>query len=79
MSNDTLKIIHDLQNVNKELDHRKVSWIDKHFVIDLKQKSEILLESITRLEDNEKDEALKSAKEFLTEVKPVILKINTGV
>ena len=75
------KVIKELKNAIEELNHNKVSWIDKHLVIDLQQKSEILYETITRLEDEEQETALESAIEFLNEVQPIIKKINqtTGV
>lgn len=74
-------VMDELEKATIELDHKKVSWIDKHLVIDLQQKSEILYETITRLEDEEQETALESAIEFLNEVQPIIKKINqtTGV
>ncbi|MDO8454958.1 MAG: hypothetical protein Q7S59_10350 [Sulfurimonas sp.] len=72
----SLKIIKELKNAVVELDHNKASWIDKWMVIDLKHKAQILLESITRLEEGEKESALEAAQEFLTVVRPVILELN---
>ena len=74
MSN--LQVIQDLENAITELDHNKVSWIDKWMVIDLREKAQILLESVTRLEEVEKETAIEAAQEFLAEVKPAIEMIN---
>jgi len=77
MSNQ-LDLIKSLENVSSKLDHSKVSWINKHLVIDLNNKADILLESITRLEDSEKEHAMNAAYDFLDEVRPVIELLNTG-
>jgi hypothetical protein len=76
MMNNDIKLIASLVNVIKELDHEKVSWIDKHLVIDLNQKAEVLYESVTRLEADEKQHVVNAANEFLAEIKPVIEKLN---
>jgi hypothetical protein len=74
--NNHIDLIKSLESASFELDHEKVSWIDKHLVINLKEKSQVLLESITRLEEEEKEHAIVAANEFLTEIKPVIEKLN---
>ena len=76
MINNHINIIKSLKEVANELDHEKVSWIDKHLVINLQQKAEVLYESVTRLEDDEKQHAVNAANQFLTEIKPVIEKLN---
>lgn len=74
--NENLEVISKLQDVIEELDHNRVSWVDKHFVIDLNQKAQVLLESVSRLENDEKEAAIVAAQEFLTEIKPVISELN---
>lgn len=66
------ELINELNSVAQELDHNRVSWIDKHFVIDLKNKALILIESIARLSEAEQDAAMQTATEFLKEIQPVI-------
>jgi hypothetical protein len=70
MSNSNL--LYELNDAIRELDHNRVSWIDKHFIIDLNQKAQVLLESVSRLEEDEKGLAISAAKAFLTEVAQVI-------
>ncbi|MDD3856376.1 hypothetical protein [Sulfurimonas sp.] len=74
--NENLHVIQELSQVIKELDHDRVSWVDKHFVIDLNQKAQVLLESVSRLENEEKEAAIVAAKAFLTEVASVIQELN---
>jgi hypothetical protein len=74
MSNSNL--LYELNDAIRELDHNRVSWIDKHFIIDLNQKAQVLLESVSRLENNEKEAAITAAKAFITEVAPVISELN---
>ena len=76
--NNHLDLIKSLEATSSKLDHNRVSWINKHLVIDLKQKSSVLLESITRLEDVEKQYAINAANDFLIEVKPVIELLDKG-
>lgn len=71
-----LEIIQELSAAVRELDHGRVSWIDKHFIIDLNQKAQVLLESVSRLETDEKEAAIGAAAAFLTEIKPVIQELN---
>lgn len=71
-----LEVIHELSDAIRELDHNRVSWIDKHFIIDLNQKAQVLLESVSRLESDEKEAAITAAQAFLTEIKPVIQELN---
>lgn len=73
---ENLHVIQELSQVIKELDHDRVSWTEKHFVIDLNQKAQVLLESVNRLENGEKEAATAAAKAFLTEVAPVIQELN---
>lgn len=74
--NSNLQVIYELSDAIRELDHNRVSWIDKHFIIDLNQKAQVLLESVSRLETNEKEAAIDAAQAFLTEIKPVIQELN---
>lgn len=73
---ENLQLVQELENAIEELDYNKVSWIDKHLVIDLNQKAQVLLESVTRLEEVDKQNALDAAQEFLAEVNPVIEELN---
>ncbi|DAB28005.1 MAG: hypothetical protein A2513_02810 [Sulfurimonas sp. RIFOXYD12_FULL_33_39] len=66
------ELINELSSAAQELDHNRVSWIDKHYVIDLKNKALILIESIARFEEQEREAAMQAATEFLTEIEPVI-------
>lgn len=66
------ELISELSTAAQELDHRRVSWIDKHLVIDLKNKALILIESIARLSESEQEAAMAAAQEFLTIVSDVI-------
>ncbi len=75
MSN-VIDISQQLQHAADELNHQKVSWIDKHYVIDLNQKANVLLSSLLRFGiGQEQAVAIEAAKEFLTEVKPIIERI----
>jgi len=76
--NDHLKLIQSLEETSSKLDHNRVSFINKHLVIDLAEKNQVLLESITRLEDDEKQYAINAANDFLIEVKPVIELLDKG-
>lgn len=75
--NENLHVIQELSQAIRELDHNRVSWIDKHFIIDLSQKTQVLLESVSRLEEqDEKAAAISAAQEFLIEIAPVIQELN---
>ena len=74
MSN--LQIVYQLNDAIRELDHNRVAWIDKNLIIDLNQKAQVLLESVSRLENGEKEAAITAAQAFLTEVAPVISHLN---
>lgn len=74
--NENLHVIQELSQAIRELDHNRVSWVDKHFVIDLKQKAQVLLEAVSRLENKEKEAAINASQEFLIEVAPVIQELN---
>ena len=71
-----LVIIQELEEAVKQLDHNKVTWTDKHLIVDLQDKAQLFLESVTRFEGDEKKEALSAAQEFIAEIKPVVLKLN---
>jgi hypothetical protein len=74
--NTNLQVIQELSAAINELDHDRVAWIFKWQIIDLKHKAQVLLEAVSRLEEQEKEEAIKAAIEFLTEIKPVIQELN---
>jgi len=65
-----------------QLDHEKVSWIDKHLVIDLAEKGELLMENLYRSKEDENPDVIEAVETYLETVKPVIAKLNnqtTGV
>lgn len=74
--NENLEVISKLQTVIEELNHEKVAWIFKWQVMDLRDKAIVLLEAVSRLEQDEKAAAISAAQEFLTEIKPVIQELN---
>lgn len=76
--NENLEVISKLQTAIEELDHNRVAWIFKSQVLDLKNKSIVLLESVSRLEENEKAAAISAAQGFLTEIELVIKMIKIG-
>jgi len=72
-----LELIRELENAIEELDDNRVCWIDKHLIIDLHDKGEVLLHSlITFNDENDEAIAIKGATYFLKEVTPVIEKLN---
>lgn len=73
-----LKVKEQLSNAIAELDHNKVAWIYKWQIIDLQRKAEILLKSVSMFEGAEKETVIQSAEIFLTEIEPVIQKINSN-
>lgn len=81
---DILKVWHKkelitrLEQARRELDHNRVSWVDKHLVFDLNQKSTVLINSLIRFENTPKEkEVISSANEFLIEIDPIIQELNT--
>ena len=72
------ELISRLQTARRELDHHRVSWVDKHLVIDLNQKATVLINSLIRFENNtpEQNEVIQSVKKFLIEVNPIIQHLN---
>lgn len=80
MSKDeNLEVISKLQNAIDELDHNRVNWTEKYLLMDLKDKAQVLLESVSRLDNDEKEAAIIAAKAFLTEIKPVIKELNNQI
>ena len=76
--NENLEVISQLQGAIEELDHDRVAWIFRWQITDLRDKAQVLLESVSRLAESEKEAAITAAQEFLTETKPVIEMIKTG-
>lgn len=76
--NENLEVILKLQTAIDELDHTRVAvaWIFKWQVMDLRDKARILLEAVSRLEENEKTQAIEAAQKFLIELEPVIQELN---
>lgn len=71
-----LEVILQLQNAIDELDHNRVAWVFRWQVMDLRDKARVLLEAVSRLEDDEKAAAISAAQEFLIEIAPVIQELN---
>lgn len=67
-----LQVLEELSESIRELDHKFCAWIFKWQVMDLRDKAELLSESVSRLEGTEKQAAVVAAEEFLTVIKPVI-------
>jgi len=71
------ELIKQLQTAKTKLDHNRVSWINKHLVIDLNQKSTVLINSLIRFENTpEEKEIIDAAQKFLIEVNPIIQHLN---
>ena len=71
------ELIKKLQTARNNLDHNRVSWIDKHLVIDLNQKATVLINSLIRFENEpQQKEVINAANEFLIEVNPIIQHLN---
>lgn len=74
--NENLEVISKLQAAIDELNHEKVAWIFKWQIMDLRDKAIVLLESVSRLEELEKEAAMEAAQEFIRDVEPVIKELN---
>ena len=71
------ELIKQLETARTKLDHNRVSWIDKHLVIDLNQKATVLINALIRFENEpQQKEVMQSANEFLIEVEPIIQHLN---
>jgi len=71
------ELIKQLQTAKTNLDHNRVSWIDKHLIIDLNQKATVLINALIRFENEpQQKEVMQSANEFLIEVNPIIQHLN---
>ena len=74
--NNVTELSKKLQDAADELDYSKVSWIDKHYVIDLNRKANVLLSSLLRFEnENEQGAVIKAVNNFLITVEPVIAEL----
>jgi len=74
--NDVTDLSQKLQNAANELDYAKVSWLNKHYVIDLNRKANVLLSSLLRFEnENEQGAVIEAANNFLITVEPVITEL----
>ena len=71
--------IEALNKAIEALDYDKVSWVNKHLVIDLHEKATVLLESVKHFEDDELQKAINASQEFLEDTKDVITKLNGDV
>lgn len=83
MGDDFLKVllmqelIKQLQTARTELDHNRVSWVDKHLVIDLNQKATVLINALLRFKNEpQQKEVINAAQKFLIEVEPIIQHLN---
>jgi len=71
-----LETIRSLENSIEELNHHSVSWINKHYVIDLQNKGLILLSSVNSAADgDELQTVLDGVKEYVAVVQPIIKQI----
>ena len=69
-----------LQDAADKLDYSRVSWIDKHYIIDLNRKANVLLSSLLRFENQQEQGAvIEAVNNFLITVEPVIAMINREV
>ena len=78
MQSNAIEMIERLKVAQKELDFTKVSWINKHYIIDFKEKATALIQSIDGFEGQELEEVLRTSEEFLNEMKPIIADIRAG-
>ena len=78
MQPNTTDMIERLKVAQKELDFTKVSWINKHYIIDFKEKATTLIQSINTFKGQELEEVLKTSEEFLNEMQPIIADIKAG-
>ena len=72
------QIIEKLENAIDELDYDKSSWIHKHVVIDMQEKSILFLKSLIILENKDLQEALNTSKKFLDDIEDFITRLNEG-
>ena len=74
--NDVTELSQKLQDAADELDYSRVSWIDKHYVIDLNRKANVLLSSLLRFEsENEQGAVIEAVNKFLITVEPIIVEL----
>jgi len=78
MPPNAVEMIDKLKVAQKELDFTKVSWINKHYIIDFEEKATALIQSIAVFENEELETVLKTSQEFLNEMKPIISDIKAG-
>lgn len=72
------ELIKQLEQARRELNHNRVSFINKHLVIDLNQKATVLINALIRFEhEPQQKEVINTAKEFLIEVEPIIQHLTT--
>lgn len=76
--NENLHVIQELSEAVRELNPDRVAFIFKWQIIDLRDKAIVLLESVSRLENSEKEVAISAAREFLAYVEAAIKMIKTG-
>jgi len=71
-----LETIQKLENTREQLDYTQVSWINKHFIIDLQDKADVLLNALESAKDEKEFYTISnSVDEFVATVQPVILQI----
>jgi len=78
MEAQAIDMIDKLKVAQSELDFTKVSWINKHYIIDFEEKATALIQSIAVFEGAELEEVLKTSQEFLDEMRPIIADIKAG-
>jgi len=76
MNNIAQQLSQQLESSIEQLDDTQVSWINKHYVIDLQNKGLILLSSIVNVKDKaESHTILDGVKEYIAVVQPIIKQI----
>jgi len=71
-------LIERLEDAIIQLDYNKASWINKHVVIDLQDKCQLLFKSLIVLENEDLKITIETTKEFLEDVESFIESLNNG-
>lgn len=72
-------LVKKVEDVKQELDYNKASWVNKHKIIDLNDKSQVILKTFQVVSTKkEEKEAVLVANEFLKDVEPIIISLNKG-
>ena len=71
-------LIERLEDAIIQLDYNKASWINKHVVIVLQDKCQLLFKSLIVLENEDLKITIETTKEFLEDVESFIESLNNG-